>query len=146
MKNKEDMKNKKKQSEVVYFVKIGGANGTSNAMRFNGKNNPNGYISNGWEAEFCLKGTKISGANSQVLRNNISNTIYEKTYQGTYNPQTRDVNITVTFSSGYVLIYTGKLAGEGQITTFKYDNVKGSGKNITGDYGYNSGVTSYRTN
>jgi len=98
------------------------------------------------EVELQIIGTKITGANSQLLRNGLNSGV-DKEYEGTYDLNTKESNITAKISNGSVILYKGKLADQGEMTTFRFDCVQ-SGQtahsNLAGDWGYLMGLTYYR--
>jgi len=144
---KQKLEEEKKPEPKICFIKIGGNSGNVNCKRYRGKNLGQGTNTPGWEVELQIIGTRITGANSQLLRNGFSKTGVDKEYEGTYDPNTKDAMITTTVSNGSILTYKGKIADNGQITTFRFDCIQSGHTahcNFAGDWGYLLGLTSYR--
>ena len=83
-------------------------------------------------------GDRIQGSNA-----NSDNINTKKEYDGTYDIDTNQVRINVTYSTGDIGVYSGVLASEGQISILNFEMIKGVSLCSTGDFGFNKGITSY---
>ena len=85
---------------------------------------------------FKIEGNIISGSNI------VKDDNFKKEYVGTYNSETNEVEVFVTYSFGQIATYKGKLGKNGEETKLRFEITKPSkakGEALVGDWGYVSG-------
>jgi hypothetical protein len=90
--------------------------------------------------QFKIKDNQVCGGNVQ----NDFSSIVRKDYKGSFDPQTKQLNITVTYSFGQIANFVGVLAENGNETRLNFQIIRAAeeeGNAIVGDNGIVVGKT-----
>ena len=130
-------------NQKTFTVSIGGEEGKTEWLLWGGRRNSE--VLKGTLIQFKIKDKKIYGGNVQ----NDYSSIVRKDYSGSYDPETKQLEITVTYSFGQIASYSGILSENGQETRLKFQITKAAdeeGNALVGDHGFVVGKTSLIAN